>query len=710
MPDQGTEQRKLAAIMFTDMVGYTALSQRNETLALELLEEHRHLLRGLFPRFAGQEIKTMGDGFLVEFASALEAAKCAIEIQRALAQRNLSVPSERQLQVRIGIHIGDVVHRGGDVLGDGVNIASRIEPLAEPGGICISVDVAHQIQHNLEAAVVQVGAAALKNVAVPLEVCRIVLPWEKQGPTRNAEAHIRELSAPAKSTHRLAPALLALVGLAVLGVVGWWAYPHFGKAPSPNAIPQAKTPSTTPSPADTRSVAVLPFAIMSPEREKDEYLSEGITEHLCTVLSQVRGLRVPGRTSCAVFKGKQEDIRKIGEQLNVATVLEGSVQRAGSQLRITAQLINVADGFHLWSETYDRDMTNIFTIQSDVAQQVVAALKLRLGMADTQRLQKQPTENVEAYNCYLQGRFWWNKRTLEALYKAIHQFQAAIALDPNCAVAYAGLADAYALLAYYGSVAPKECFPQAKAAATKAVALDDQLSEGHVSLALVRLMWDWDWRGAESEFGRAIELNPNNSTAHHWYSHYLRIMRRFHDGVAEVRKAQALDPLSSIIGAQLGETLVLAGQYDLAITEYQKNLERDPNFHVTYYLLSRAYSLRGNYPEAIAAARKSCELAPDALFNPVALAVVYAEAGQQAEAKKILDKLIAQSRQAYFPAFQIALLCAASGDNEQALRWLEKAYDERAYRLGYVNAEPLFDRLRTEPRFIAFLRKMGLQP
>jgi serine/threonine-protein kinase len=219
-------------------------------------------------------------------------------------------------------------------------------------------------------------------------------------------------------------------------------------------------------------------------------------------------------------------------------------------------------------------------------------------------------------------------------------------------------------------------------------------------------MWDWDWPGAESEFKRAIELNPNNGTAHFWYSIYLRVMRRFDDGVAEMREAEAVDPLSSIIGAELGEALIVVRQYDLAVTQLQKNLERDPDFHVTYYELSRAYCLCAKYPEAIAAAKKSCELAPDAPFNTVALANAYAAAGQKAEAKQILDKLLEQTRHAYF---RIASVYVSLGDKEQALLWLEKAYDERAYVLGYVNADPMFDRLRSEPRFIALLRKMGLQ-
>jgi TolB-like protein/class 3 adenylate cyclase/Tfp pilus assembly protein PilF len=699
MSGAGTEHRKLAAIMFTDMVGYTALTQCSEALALELLEEHRRLLRALFPKFNGREVETTGDGFLVEFESAVEAARCAIEIQRTLATRNISVPADRRIELRIGLHVGDVVHKEGHVLGDGVNIAARLQPLAEPGGICVSVDVAHQIQHNLEASVVTLGPKELKNVAAPVEVCRIVLPWEKRTPSPV------ERSTPERREKKMRLVAAALAAVVILGGAAWWLHYLSGRPPKSAGTPQTNLPAPVARAVEAKSVAVLPFVNLSSDKE-NEYLSDGITEDLCTALTQVKGLRVPARTSCFVFKGKTEDIRKIGQQLNVATVLEGSVSKAGNKLRVSAQLINVADGFHLWATNYDREMTDILAIRSDIAQQVVAALRVQLRVEETQRIVKKPTESLEAYNCYLQGRFWWNKRTLEGLNKAIRQFQEAIALDPTYAIAHAGLADANALLARFGPVAPKDCFPQAKAAATKAVELDDQLSEGHVSLAFVKLMWDWDWPGAESEFKRAIELNPNNGTAHFWYSIYLRVMRRFDDGVAEMREAEAVDPLSSIIGAELGEALIVVRQYDLAVTQLQKNLERDPDFHVTYYELSRAYCLCAKYPEAIAAAKKSCELAPDAPFNTVALANAYAAAGQKAEAKQILDKLLEQTRHAYF---RIASVYVSLGDKEQALLWLEKAYDERAYVLGYVNADPMFDRLRSEPRFIALLRKMGLQ-
>ena len=400
MPDAPPEHRRLAAIMFTDMVDYSALAQRDETLALKLLEEHRQILRSLFSRFNGAEIKTIGDAFLVEFHSALEAAECGIEIQRTLAKRNHDVAADRRIEVRIGIHIGDVVHRGGDVYGDGVNIASRIQAVAGAGGICVSMDVERQIHNKLEARLRKLAPIELKNIHVPMELYRIVLPWEKDVQSMQAPRGVAVL---VRRKRFLIWAAAAFLALALIGGLIWWQ--------------QLKTTAQTPSvkaASITKSVAVLPFVNMSAEKE-NEYLSDGITEDLCTALSQIKGLHVPARTSSFVFKGKTEDIRKIGEQLNVGTVLEGSVSKAGNKLRISAQLVNVADGFHLWAANYDREMTDILDIRSDISRRVVEALKVQLGVGETQRLVKKPTQNLKAYDAYLLGRFELNKFTEKGL-------------------------------------------------------------------------------------------------------------------------------------------------------------------------------------------------------------------------------------------------------------------------------------------------------
>ena len=352
-----TERRKLAAIMFTDMVGYSALAQRSETLALELLEEHRNLLRAIFPGFNGTEIKTIGDAFLVEFQSALEAVRCGIEIQRALAKRNHDFLGEQRIELKIGIHIGDVVHREGDVYGDGVNIASRIEPLAGAGGICVSTDVERQLRSVLDVRFEKLAPVGLKNIQAPMELFRVVLPWEKQRPS---------IQEPKQSSSRKnairRSVFLALALLIFLGLI-WFLIHPVGRVPQSAVHPLPKEPLATPAApelAGPKSVAVLPFVNLSPNKG-DEYLSDGMTEELLNALAKVKGLQVPGRSSSFAFKGRNEaDIfRTVGKQLHVDAVLEGSVRKAGTKLRITAQLINVADGFHLWSETYDREMADL---------------------------------------------------------------------------------------------------------------------------------------------------------------------------------------------------------------------------------------------------------------------------------------------------------------------------------------------------------------
>jgi adenylate cyclase len=570
MPDALPEHRRLAAIMFTDMVDYSALAQRDETLALRLLEEHRQILRSLFSRFNGTEIKTIGDAFLVEFHSALEAAQCAIEIQRTLAKRNHDVAADRRIEVRIGIHIGDVVHRDGDVYGDGVNIASRIRAVAGAGGICVSMDVERQIHNALEARLKKLAPTELKNIHVPMELYRIVLPWEKSVESKQG---VRAVVIRARRKRSFAWAAAALLALAVMGGLVWWR----------ELKPAAQTPSIKAAPT-AKSVAVLPFVNLSPDKE-NEYLSDGITEELCTALTQVKGLHVPARTSSFAFKDKTEDIRKIGEQLNVATVLEGSVSKAGNKLRISAQLSKVADGFHLWAATYDREMTDILDIRSDISRRVVEALKIQLGIEETERLVKKPTENLKAYELYLLGRFELNKFTERGFTNSAQNFQQAIALDPEFALAHAGLAEAYNLISYWGYVAPKEGFPKAKRAARKALELDSQVAEAHTALAYTEFQYEWNFGEAEMEFKEAIRLNPSSVTAHLGFWEYLLDFGRPQEAHRELERARELDPLSFRITYNVAVEAYVERDFDLALKELEKTKAIDANNPWTYDLL-----------------------------------------------------------------------------------------------------------------------------
>src|SRR6476620_440723 len=425
------EQRKLAAIMFTDMVGYSALSQRDEKLAQELLEEHRELLREIFPRFNGTEIKTIGDGFLVEFNSALEAAQCAIEIQRTLAKRDADASAERQIQVRIGVHIGDVVHRGGDVYGDGVNIASRIEPVAGPGGICVSMDVERQIRNALEARFEKLAPTDLKNISVPMDLFRIILPWERETrlPSEPQKRDVRQR----RSIPVAWPIAAALL---LIATATWFLFSRYKTSSAVNSLPSEK------------SVAVLAFANLSDDKGS-EYFSDGISEELLTVLQKIPGIHVAARTSAFSFKGKNATAQEIGQKLGVARLVDGSVRKAGDTVRIAARLTRTDTGEQLWSENFTRDLKDVFAVQTELAQTIVGQLSSQITgvaanpevkaaiRAQVQAAEKGGTKNVDAHQLYLPGRFYENRHSEKEANQAQAAYESMIQIDPQFALAWA---------------------------------------------------------------------------------------------------------------------------------------------------------------------------------------------------------------------------------------------------------------------------------
>jgi TolB-like protein/class 3 adenylate cyclase/tetratricopeptide (TPR) repeat protein len=679
-----TETRKLAAIMFTDMVGYSALSQRNEALALELLEEHRGVLRGLFPKHQGTEIKTTGDGFLVEFASALAAVRCAVEVQRALAERNQAQPAERQVRIRIGIHLGDVVRSAGDVHGDGVNIAARLEPLAEPGGICISNSVYDQIENKVEHALVRLSRPELKNIQASVQVYKLVLDGAR----------------PAASAAPNRPRQAIALGVVVLLVAGLLLMLKFG------ARPKASATNAPPSATDQKSIAVLPFVNMSADKA-DEWISDGLTEELLHMLTQVPGLRVPGRSSSFAFKGKTEDniFRKVGEQLHVATVLEGSVRKVGDKLRITAQLINVADGFHLWSETYDRDMKDILAVQTEVAQQVVRVLQVKLGIEATRALAKAPTGNPEAHRLYLLGRYHFGKNTETSLTNAMQYFTQALQQDPSYALAYCGLSDCYGWIG--GVLLPgKEAWAKEKELAQKALALDPNLADAHLSLGMA-LADAFDWNGGEQEIKRALELNPRLALAYDQLAWLQGQFGRFEEAIRNEQRAIELDPLSLMFNSNLGWRLNGARRYDEAMAQLRKTLELDPNFADAHFELGRCSVYKGDTAGAIAAFQKAKSLDPQPYYDG-ALAYAYARAGDRAKAERILRDLDDRARQRYISPALRMMLHLGLGEKDKALDWLEKCYEEQDWYCWGLKVLPLYDPLRTEPRFQTLLKKVGL--
>jgi TolB-like protein/Flp pilus assembly protein TadD len=454
-----------------------------------------------------------------------------------------------------------------------------------------------------------------------------------------------------------------------------------------------------------KSIAVLPFVNMSADKN-DEYLSDGVSEELITALSKITGLQVKARTSSFAFKGKNEDIQKIGELLHVSHLLEGSVAKAGNKLRITAQLIQASDGNHEWSDTYDREMQDIFAVRSEVAQQVADTLKVRLLGEDKRKIDKKPTENLEAYNLYRQGRFYADKLSEEGMTKAVPFFQQAIEKDPRFALAYAGLADNY-VIAADAIIPPREAFSKAKEAALKAIELDDSLAEAHASLGLVHYHYDWDWSAAEKELKRALELNPQSAQSYTLYTHYLAGMGRYDEAKKYGARALELDPLSVSAHWFLGWGAIYAGRSDEAIGFFSKALELDPNNPWTRWFLGRAYLLSGNSSRAIEEMETGLRFGPDDPLGLGFTGYVYAVTGRRADALKILQRLDELEKHRFISTISRVYVYAGLGDKDKAFEWLEKAYQERSDSLAWFRFDPESKSLRSDPRFAALMRKVG---
>src|SRR6266403_922683 len=695
-----TEERKLAAIMFTDMVGYSALAQRDDKVALELLEEHRRLLRELFPRFHGTEIKTIGDAFLVEFGSALEAAQCAIEIQRTLAKRNHDVTSDRRIELKIGIHIGDVVHRDGDVYGDGVNIASRIEQLAGAGGICVSMDVERQIRNALEARFEKFGTADLKNIKLPMDLFRIVLPWEKSAEPSAARAS------------KKSPVLVPVAVLVILALLaGWWFMQRSNKNQQPaatHAVPAA--PANAP---DQKSVAVLPFVNLSDDKGS-EYFSDGVSEELLTVLQKIPGMHVAARTSAFSFKGKNATAQEIGQKLGVAYLVDGSVRKSGDTVRIS----RAGTGEEVWSENFTRDLKDVFAVQTELAQTIVEQLRGRFGetdagstakekiQAEVQAAEKGGTKNVEAHQYYLQGRFYENRHSEKSAREALAAYQHATELDPGFALAWAGVAGTNVWLAAFATEGGQKTYDahlsSARDEVTRALSIEPNLPEALLARGSIETNFDFNWNGAAQTLSKALALapaDPNIVIA----AGNLDIARGNMDRAIELyRKAVDLDPVNPQARACLAFNLAATKRFAEARAEYPRVVELNPAAPWAHAGLGLSYLLENKFEEAATAAQA------DAGDWARLLIVACARWGQ----KKIpaADAALAQLTKdfAETAAYQIAEVHAYRGDKDKAFEWLDRARRQRDPGLASLRKDPLLTNIQDDPRWNVFLHKMGL--
>ena len=646
VPTENKSKRRLAAIMFTDMVGYTALGQKNEALSLSVLERQRSLIRPVLARHSGNEVKTIGDAFLAEFASALNAVRCAYDIQRSIREINTSLPDEERLHIRIGIHVGDILESRGDISGDAVNVASRIEPLAEDGGVCLTRQVHDHVQNKFELSLVSMGSRTLKGVNSPVELYQMVMPWSE------------EKAAPV-------------------------------------------------SQLDTRRVAVLPFANISPNHE-DEYFADGMTDELISAISKIRDIRVIARTSATKFKGSGKGVAEIGRELKVGSILEGTVRKVHDKLRITAQLIDSQSEEYLWSESYDRELEDVFAIQSDIAQRVAEALSIRLISSEKIDITSKPTENKEAYQLYLRGRYYWNQRSEQGNDMAAKYFGGAVRLDPRFALAYAGLADCYHVATDYGWRVPKEGYPKAVEYASRALDLDPRLGEAHATLGWAYSIYEWSWNKAELELKRSIELSPSYATAYQWYALFLTFMGRLDEAQIQIKRARELDPLSRVICLNQAMILLVTGKYAAALEQCKKLVEQEPDYADGHRFLGFLHFMGSRTREAIEEARKALLLSEHDALMKAELACLLGLVGKVEESMQILEELQHLSKTKYVPTVELAQILFTLGKTDEAFMYLKKADEDRSSRLFWFSIWPWFKDFRKDPRWSELQKAIGV--
>lgn len=632
--------------MFTDMVGFTALTQSDEAQSLAVLDRHNRLLRPIFPRFNGREVKAIGDSFLVEFESALDAINCALEIQRFLHDYNISSKEEWKITLRIGVHVGDVVRSDGDIIGDAVNIASRLQPLADPEGICVSDQVYGQVRNKIHQPLMKLEPRDLKGVKFSVDVYKVVMPWEE-------------------STPQWSPQL------------------------------------------DPKRVAVLPLVSMSPD-PNDEYFADGLTEELITKISLVKGLEVIARTSAMNYKKEKKNASQIGKELRVGTLLEGSVRKAGNRIRVSAQLINANTEGHLWAETYDRDLADVFEVQSGIAQNVAESLRVRLLPEVKQELQREPVRNIEAYGMYLRGLQHSDENSLEKERKALRYFENSIELDPSFYLAYLEAAKMYFRFGNMGYMEPTEARNKAEAMLAKGEAIEPDSVSVHKVKAF-RCFANYDWLETDAQIRKAIELNPSDAEARRVHATVLQVMGKLDETLWEANKASELDPLWTHNWFRVS-VLYYARRYDESISVALKHLDQEPEDFNSRSVLGYSYLMKSLAEEAIVEFQKNIELAREDPTNwsKGDLALAYARSGRKNEATKLLDELQMLSERRFVPPDVFAVVNWALGNTDLALRQFESAFNHRSLTwIQWLGVDPLFDHLRADPRFATFLSKVG---
>jgi adenylate cyclase len=638
--------RQLAAILFADMTGYTALMQENEHLALNKRRRLKEVLESTIGQYNGKILQYYGDGSLSIFNSAIDCAGCAVSIQQQLQQ-------EPKVALRMGIHTGDVIIEEDAIYGDGVNLASRIESLAVPGGIFISEKVHDEIKNHSSFSTREMGYFELKNVKQPVRVFAI---------SNN-------------------------------GIV----------VPGRDEL-RGKTKQTN------NRLAVLPFVNMSADPE-NEYFSDGITEELLNALTRVDGLQVTSRTSAFAFKGKNHDIRDIAIQLNVDRVLEGSVRKSGNRVRITAQLINAADGYHIWSENYDRNLTDIFEVQDEIS--AIIANKLRENLTPKEKeehLVKPATTNVTAYTCFLKGLHFWNKLTPADCRKAIECFEQAVAIEPTYAQAWAMSAAAYSYLGSSGQMLPVAAFEIVHRYADKALSLDSTIAESHIAKASAYLLYEWKWKEAYDSLQRAVQLNPGAVEAYELLGYYYIVMGQTKKAVETLETAERLDPLSPVITQSLGNMYIFAEQYDDAIRKADKLLEIDPEMRIGIEMKGWATGMRGDWETALIYFEEVQRLTNHPLKGWMGAGFAYGKLGMKEKVMEVIQKL--EQRQAEEPGAVLDADLAAAwfsiGNYDKTFYYLHQTVDKRMGPVSYFLEYPAYREIKDDPRYEELKKRMNV--
>ncbi len=633
--------RRLSAIVFTDVVGFTPATQADEAASLARRREQEELIRPLLGKHSGRAVKSLGDGLLLEFESALKAVECAVEIQATLRKRNADHAGE-PIELRIGVHVGDVEEENGDVFGDTVNVASRVVRHAEPGDVCLSAAAADLLRSRVPYQLENLGPKMLKGVREPVEIYRV--------------------------------------------------------RPPATAIEESTGGSRSPR------LAVLPLANISPD-PRDEYFADGLTEEIIAVLSQIRELRVIARTSVAQYKAATKSVAQIGKELGVTSVLEGSVRKADHRIRITLQLIDVATQEHIWADSYNRDLDDVFSIQSEIAEKTASALRLQLVGRAKAAVQRAPTSNIEAYDLYLRGVFASRQTTEEGFRSAVRYFEEATRKDPLFSAAFSHWANLY-VMSLGEVISMREAAPRAKRLVAEALELDPTASDAHATLGNIALQCDQDWPLAEAEFRKATALNPSDANAYHWYGVLLFVLQRYGEAAEALRRARELDPYWKSSLGWLVLVHMQTGDLSKALALAEEAVAEPPSSRLDRVRLAIVLVRLGRTADALREVER-LEFGPSEQGG-VYRAAVLAQLGRPEAARLLIDESRAGVGRGYISLSRMAALHAVLGEPEAALAALERDFHEGDRTFWFEYQFSAFDLLRDDPRFVELLRRYHL--